>query len=275
MRSKSILAGIIFTFILAAAVYGANPEAKKGPQKWAPHDPNRPLPKVVTPGKESKAPSDAVVLFDGRRLSEWVSAKGGGPAKWKVEKGYMEVVPKSGSIQTKRSFGSCQLHIEWMAPRGGTKDGQKRGNSGVFLMGRYEVQVLDCYNNTTYADGYAGALYGQYPPLVNVCLPPGQWQSFDIIFHRPVFEKGRAVIPATATVFHNGVLVQDHVVVKGKTVHKKEAQYEPHEDKLPLTLQDHKDPVRFRNIWIRPIPEPDLSPQQLQLLFLMNQLQHR
>lgn len=250
MKARALLFGICI--ILLAAVIGYSATQK---HRWAVHDKNRPQPVVVTPGERTgQAPSDAIILFDGSDLSPWVSTKDNEPAQWKVENGYMEVVKKSGSIRTKQSFGDCQLHIEWATPTQTTGSGQKRGNSGVYLMGRYEVQILDSYNNTTYPDGQAAAIYGQNPPMVNACRPPGQWQSFDIIFRRPDF---KSLTPATITVLHNGVLVQDHWVIEGTTAHKKRAEYSAHEYKLPLILQNHGDPVRYRNIWIRELPEPE------------------
>lgn len=225
-------------------------------QKWAVHDMTRPKPPVITPGTFStpeqpgKAPSDALVLFDGKDLSKW-QAEGGGDATWKVESGYMEAGGGKG-LQTKDSYGDCQLHVEWASPEKVVGEGQGRGNSGVYIMGKYEVQVLDSYQNDTYADGQAGALYGQYPPLVNAALPPGQWQVYDIVFHRPHFgEDGKVTKPATMTVFHNGVLVQDHAELKGTTGHKSPGVYTKHADKLPINLQFHGNPTRFRNIWIR------------------------
>ena len=242
--------------LVAAASCVISNSAEKGRHRWAVHDKNRPQPKVVTPAeKPCQPPSDAIVLFDGTDLSKWESVKDGAPAKWKVEDGYMEVVKKAGDIRTKQAFGDCQLHVEWASPSKVIKGDQHRGNSGVYLMSNYEVQVLDSYNNRTYADGLAGALYGQNPPLVNVCRPPGQWQSYDIIFHRPIFKKGKVIKPATITVLYNGVLVQDHFEIEGKTVWKKRAKYEPHPDKMPLMLQDHDNPVRYRNIWLRELPE--------------------
>jgi hypothetical protein len=223
-------------------------------QKWAIHDMNRPLPRVVDPGPAAPPvppPSDAIVLFDGKDLSEWTDAKGN-PAGWKVENGYMEVVAKTGSIRTKREFGDCQLHVEWAAPAEVKGDGQERGNSGVFLMDRYEVQVLDGYNNKTYADGITAAIYGQYPPLVNACRKPGEWQTYDIIFRGPRFDKdGKVVEPARMTVFHNGVLVHDNDELTGPTANKARPPYAVHPEKQPLSLQDHGNPVRYRNIWIR------------------------
>lgn len=227
-------------------------------QQWKIHDIDRPLPPAVNPGPAGNpvpAPADAIVLFDGKNLSGWSGSKGE-PAKWKVEQGYMEVVSKAGSIRTIRSFGDCQLHLEWAAPLPAGGEGQGRGNSGVFLMDTYEIQVLDCYNNTTYADGMAASVYGQYPPLVNACRPPGEWQTYDIIFHRPHFDKdGKLFQPAFITMFHNGVLVLDNVELLGPTAHKIRLPYKAHPDKLPLSLQDHGNPVRYRNIWIRELGE--------------------
>ena len=248
MKAKALVFAICL--MLLATVIGCSTTQK---HCWAVHDKNRPQPKVVAPGKQpGQPPSDAIILFDGRDLSQWVSTKDDEPAKWKVENGYMEVVKKAGSLRTRQSFGDCQLHIEWAIPAVVKGEGQHRGNSGVYLMGKYEVQVLDSYNNTTYPDGQAAAIYGQNPPMVNACRPPGQWQTYDIIFHRPDFKSLR---PATITVLHNGVLVQDHWVIEGATAHKKWAKYTKHEDKLPITLQNHGDPVRYRNIWIRELPE--------------------
>jgi 3-keto-disaccharide hydrolase len=226
--------------------------------KWEIHDRNRPVPAVVTPGTAStqdapgKPPSDAIVLFDGKDLSQWVVKKDDSPAKWKVENGYFEVVAKTGDIRTKDSFGDCQLHVEFREPDPPKGEDQDRGNSGVFLMGLYEIQVLDSYNSKTYADGQASAVYGQYPPLVNASHAPGQWQSYDIIWHGPRFDAdGKLTRPAHATVFHNGVLTQDNVELTGPTGHHVRPPYTPTLEKLPLALQDHNHPVRYRNIWIR------------------------
>ena len=198
-------------------------------------------------------PSDAIVLFDGTSLAEWQSADpAGGPANWLVQDGYMEVVAGTGNIMSRRAFGSVQLHIEWRAPLPAHGEGQDRGNSGVFLMSHYEIQVLDSYHNDTYADGQAAAIYGQTPPLVNASRPPGTWQTYDIVFHRPVFGPDGAVVrPASVTMLHNGVLVHDNHVITGWTVHNRVASYQPHPDRLPLLLQDHAHPVRYRNIWVR------------------------
>ena len=225
--------------------------------RWKIHDVNRPVPPVITPGTASTnatpgtAPSDAIVLFDGTDLSKW-QHKDGSPAKWKVANGYAEVVAKTGYIYTKQSFGDCQLHVEFREPTPPHGDSQERGNSGVFLQGLYEVQVLDSYENKTYADGQASAIYGQYPPQVNAARPPGQWQAYDIVFHAPRFDStGKLLKPARFTVFHNGVLTQDNVEPTGPTEHGERPPYKATPEKLPLALQDHGDPVRFRNIWIR------------------------
>jgi hypothetical protein len=203
-------------------------------------------PRVVDPGPP---PADAIVLFDGRNLDAWEDEQGR-PARWALEEGAM-VVNGTGSIRTRRSFGDCQLHIEWATPSKVEGEGQGRGNSGVFLMGRYEIQILDSWQNPTYITGQAGAVYGQHPPLVNASRPPGEWQVYDIVFRAPRRDaEGRVTRPAVVTVFHNGVLVQDHVEIRGST-YLDPPRYEPHPDKAPLVLQDHGNPVRFRNIWIR------------------------
>ena len=222
----------------------------------------QPLPKVVSPGKMLGAPpSDAVVLFDGSEESfdaNWTDTKGG-PSKWKVADEAMESVRGAGYVQSKKTFGSCQFHIEWASPSKVQGRGQGRGNSGVFLMGTYEIQVLDSYQNQTYADGQAGALYGRSKPLVNASRKPGEWQSYDIIFHRPLFDKnGKVTRRATFTVLHNGVLIQDHTVLSGGTGWRgphAASDYKAHPDKMPISMQDHGNPVRFRNIWIRPLKD--------------------
>ncbi len=223
-------------------------------ENWQIHDMARPQPPVVNPGPAGPpgpVPADALVLFDGKDLSQWTDGKGQA-ARWKVENGYMEVAAKTGSIRTAREFGDCQLHVEWMAPLPATGTSQERGNSGVFLMNLYEVQVLDCYENRTYADGMTASIYGQYPPAVNACRPPGEWQSFDIVFHRPRFDaEGKVLVPARMTVFHNGVLVHDNAELMGPTSHKVRLPYSRHPDRLPISLPNHSRPVRYRNIWIR------------------------
>jgi len=223
---------------------------------WKIHDLNRPVPPVVDPGTPSTletpgtAPSDATVLFDGKDLSKWTH-KDGSAAKWKVENGYFEVAPKTGQLYTREPFGDCQLHVEFAEPLPAVGESQERGNSGVFLHGLYEVQVLDSYENKTYADGQASAVYGQFPPLVNASRPPGKWQMYDIVFHGPRFDGKKLLRPARITVFHNGVLVQDNVEPTGPTAHQQRPPYTLEAEKLPLALQDHGTLVRYRNIWIR------------------------
>lgn len=216
--------------------------------KWRVHDSKRPRPTVVTPGENAAAPSDATILFDGKDLSKW--AGNGGDAKWKIENGVM-VVNGTGDIHTREEFGDCQLHIEWATPEKVEGDSQGRGNSGVFLMGRYEIQVLDSYQNETYADGQAAAMYGQIPPLVNACRKPGEWQVYDIIFKAPRFENSKLTTPAIVTVLHNGIVVHHGDAFIGGTAHRAVGQYSPHPPKASLQLQDHGNPMRFRNIWIR------------------------
>jgi hypothetical protein len=228
--------------------------------RWKPNDPDRPVPPVIEPETTStqdspgRPPSDAVVLFDGKDLSRWLG-EDGQPAKWKVTDGAMEVVPHTKSIHTRQPFGDCQLHVEFREPVPPSGEGQERGNSGVFLMGLYEIQVLDSYENKTYADGEAAAVYGQFPPQVNASRPAGQWQMYDVIFHGPRFRDGKMLRPARVTVLHNGVLVQDNVELSGPTAHHDRPPYKATPDKLPLSLQDHGNPVRFRNIWIRELHE--------------------
>ncbi len=212
-----------------------------------------PVPEVVTPGEQSNLPpSDAIVLFDGSNFDAWESAnKDGGEVKWTLADKAMTVKGGTGAIKTKQEFGSCQLHIEWRSPAEVKGNGQGRGNSGVFLMGTYEVQVLDNYNNPTYSNGQAASLYKQSIPMVNACRPPGEWQSYDIIFTAPRFnDDGSLANPAYVTVIHNGVLVQNHVQLKGPTVYIGLPEYKAH-GKMPLMLQDHGNPVSFRNVWIR------------------------
>jgi hypothetical protein len=221
------------------------------------HDGERPQPRLVDAGmpgaqeQQGRAPSDAVVLFDGTNLAQWRA--GDGEARWKVENGYMEVAPGTGDISTVASFGDIQLHLEWAAPETVRGEGQGRGNSGVFLMGRYEIQVVDCFNNPTYADGTTGAVYGQYPPLVNACRMPGMWQTYDILWLAPRFEGDRLLTPAVVTVIHNDVVLHHHRALLGPTGHRNMPPYVPHGDG-PIKLQDHGDQVRFRNIWVRPLP---------------------
>lgn len=219
-------------------------------QQWKVHDLNRPAPPVVTPGaKYGDPPSDAIVLFDGTDLSKhWQGRNGSAPA-WKIENGYAEV--KGGSIWTKEAFGDVQLHIEFASPTFIDSDSQDRGNSGIEFMGRYELQVLDSFDNRTYADGSAGSIYGQWPPMVNASRKPGEWQAYDVVFEAPKFKDGQLVKPAFYTVFHNGVIVQNRQQATGPVGHRAANQYREHEAQLPLRLQDHHEPVRYRNIWIR------------------------
>jgi hypothetical protein len=209
-------------------------------------------PPIVTPGRtNADPPSDAIVLFNGQELSRW-RGDGGSPAKWTVRDGYVEVAPGTGDIETAEKFGDVQLHIEWATPAVVKGEGQERGNSGVFLMGHYEVQVLDSYDNKTYYHGQAGSVYKQYAPLVNVSRKPGEWQTYDIIFHAPKFdEQGKVVDRARVTVLHNGVLIQNNVEIYGNTYHDRPALYTAHAPQEPLRLQDHGNPLRYRNIWIR------------------------
>lgn len=256
---------IICVFVVLAGCATQETAEKEGPLRqyvasdtgrWLIHDVNRPAPPKVTPGK---VPSDAVVLFDGTDLSEWTDTKGR-ESKWIVKEGCMESVKGAGYIRTKREFGSCQLHVEFATPSTVKGSGQGRGNSGVFLMGEYEIQVLDSYDNHTYPDGQCSALYGRNAPLVNASAKPGEWQSYDIIFHRPIFAGDKVVErgKATFTVLHNGVVVHDHVVLQGGTGWKGQhaiSDYKPHGDKGPISLQDHGNPVLYRNIWVRELAD--------------------
>ena len=227
-------------------------------QSWPVHSLERPKPPVVAPGPERAPvppPEDAIVLLGNSGLSAW-QGDSVTPAAWHYDHGVMTVAPGTGSLQTRQSFGSVQLHVEFATVNPPVGEGQERSNSGVFLMGRYEVQILDSYNAETYADGQAGALYGQSPPLVNASRPPGVWQSYDIVFIHPIFGADGAVLrPARMTVFQNGILVQNNFQMIGQTAHGRVATYEPHAEKLPLALQDHGYPVRFRDIWVRELGE--------------------
>lgn len=225
-------------------------------QKWRVHDIDRPRPEKVKPAPFTPAPppADAIVLFDGKDLSQWEQVARGGAvseAKWKIENGYMEIMPRTGRMRTKQSFGDCQLHIEWQIPAENTGNGQSAGNSGVEFMGRYEIQVLESESHLTYADGGAGSIYGVWPPLVNPARPQGEWNSYDIFFKAPRFDGDKLLEPAYITVVFNGVLVQHHRAYLGSTVWRRVGVYTPHPAELPLSLQDHGDKVRFRNIWIR------------------------
>jgi hypothetical protein len=206
-------------------------------------------PQVMDPGPPGGPPSDAVVLFDGTDMAQWKGAD-----NWKVQDGY--VVAGPGAVESKAEFGDCQLHLEWASAEQITGSGQGRSNSGVFLMGRYEVQVLDSYENATYFDGQCGAIYKQHPPLVNVSRKPGEWQTYDIIWKAPRFDdSGQLLSPAFVTVLQNGVVVQNHFQLEGDTPFDRPPRYQAHRDKGPIGLQYHGNPVRFRNIWVRPLKE--------------------
>jgi hypothetical protein len=224
---------------------------------------SRPKPPVVEPLAQalpSPAPKGAVILFKAGDLSQW-KGKGGTDAKWKLENDYMEIVPGTGGIESKESFGDVFLHIEWASPDDSTRRGQDRGNSGIFFMGQYEMQVLDSYKADTYADGQAGAIYGQAPPRFNACRPRGEWNAYDISFRRPRFaEDGSVKSPARITVIHNGILIQDNEEYKGPTSWLKYYPYKAHADKMPISLQEHNCKVRFRNIWALPLPELAMPP---------------
>jgi hypothetical protein len=227
---------------------------------WHVHDPARPHPNVVTPGAQpGQPPSDATILFDGRDLSKWTVAHLGtaaytvspNPAGWKVGNGYFEVVPHSGDIASKEKFGDIQLHVEWMEPADVSGTSQNRGNSGVFLMGLFEIQVLDSFRSRTYADGQAGALYGQWPPLVNAARKPGEWQTYDIVFEAPKYAGDQVKRPAAMTVFLNGVLLHNHKEEMGPTIYRQVPKYVAGPAEGPIMLQDHGAAVRYRNIWVR------------------------
>ncbi len=252
-------------FALALGFISATSAALRGAPdpNWLGHDRDRPLPAVVSPGtygsqeQPGLPPSDAMVLFDGKDNSQWV-AMDGSPTKWVVRDGALECVPGSGYVRTLQSFGDCQLHVEWAAPNPPHGQSQGRGNSGVFFgFDRYEVQVLDSYQSKTYADGSAASVYGQYPPLVNVSLPPGKWQTYDIVWTAPRFDvDGKLVSKARETVFFNGVLVQNNVELTGPTGWIGRAPYKAHPERLPIALQDHGNPVRYRNVWVRELGNP-------------------
>lgn len=252
-----MLRTVFLIVALTAPILTASAQDDRDPANWEIHDRERPRPDVVLPGSPSsrdevgQPPSDAVVLFDGSSLDAWQTPNGEA-APWKIVDGTFEVVAGTGGIRTREGFGDVQLHLEWAAPDPPVGEDQDRGNSGVFLMERYEVQILDSHENVTYPDGQAAAIYGQYPPLVNAMRPPGEWNTYDIIFHGPRFDEGGTLLePATVTVLHNGVLVQDHEELTGPTQNFGRPAYEAHPDRLPISLQDHDHPVRFRNVWLR------------------------
>ena len=242
-RALAAVAGVLSIALVASAAELQRPDPAST-EVWDP------VPAKIDPGDTSTAPSDAVVLFDGSDLSAWQGRDG--DAAWTVESGAFTVAPGTGDIRTRRDFGSVQLHIEWRSPTDIVGESQGRGNSGVFLMGRYEVQVLDSYDNATYSNGQAGSIYKQSIPAVNATRAPGEWQSYDIVFMAPRFgAAGNVERPATITVFHNGVLIQNHFELEGPTVFIGEPAYEAHPAKLPLSLQDHRNLVSYRNIWVR------------------------
>lgn len=248
----SITALFAFGPLLIAQVPDSLVKASAKTEVW------EPVPRSVTPGKScGDAPSDAIVLFNGKSLSSWVKEKDGSAPGWKLDKdGAMTVVKGSGNIKTKEAFGDCQLHIEWREPAAIAGSSQTRGNSGIFFMGQYELQVLDSYNNPTYVNGQAGSIYKQHIPLVNASRKPGEWQYYDVIFTAPrFFADGKVQSPARITVLHNGVLVQNNVEIKGHTVWIGKPEYTKHGDKEPIVLQDHGldggNPMSYRNIWIR------------------------
>ena len=250
MTAREIATSISITVAVLLSAFAASVQAQtqvdpKLTEVW------EPVPRVVNPGRGTAVPSDAIVLFDGTDLSEWESIEGG-PVKWSIGGAAFTVLKGTGDIRTKRAFGDCQLHLEWRTPAKIEGEGQGRGNSGVFLQGRYEVQVLDSYDNATYANGQAASIYKQYIPLVNASRKPGEWQTYDIYFRAPRFsEDGTLVEAAYVTVVHNGVLVQNHVQIKGNTVYRGAPSYAKHNAKEPLVLQEHGNPVSYRNIWIR------------------------
>ncbi len=233
-----------------------------GAFKFPIHDMTRPQPAVVTTGVACAAmpPSDAIVLFGGTDLSAWTVAGKDAPAGWSVKEGVATVVPGSGDIATRESFGDCQFHIEWMVPTELKCASQHGCNSGVFFHSRYEVQILNSVGNTTYPDGMAGSLYGQYPPLVNACRPQGEWNVYDVIFRGPRFDASAGLMKtATVTLLFNGVLVHDDVELLGATAHRARASYSAHPEQGKIKLQDHGDPLKFRNIWIRPLGAPQVA----------------
>ncbi len=253
-RTHTVLPLLLGLLGSAASALGA-----QGTSTWPQHSLERPKPPVERAPVQQlplAPPPGALVLFDGRDLGWWRKADGS-PAGWRVADGAMEVTPGAGGIRTRVGFGDVRVHVEWASPATVRGSGQDRGNSGVFLMGTYEVQVLDSWENPTYADGQAAAIYGQFPPRVNVSRAPGEWQSFDIEFRRPRFDStGVLVAPARMTVRHNGVLVHDDVALLGPTSHRVRAPYAAHPDELPIALQDHGHAVRFRNIWVMPLDRP-------------------
>ena len=241
-------AAIVLTFAIGTGIMASSAAQQEGDptltEVWDPE------PRMVDPGGAGAPPADAIVLFDGTGLDAWRHADG--EAAWEVHDGVMTVAPGAGNLYTRQGFGDVQLHVEWRTPDVIEGEGQGRGNSGLFLMNRYEVQVLDSFNNRTYSNGQAASIYKQHIPQVNASRAPGQWQTYDILFEAPRFgAAGEVESPATMTVLHNGVLVQHHVTLRGSSVFVGEPAYEPHSAREPIQLQDHRNPVSFRNIWVR------------------------
>lgn len=260
MHSRAVVTAIVLAAAYNSAMaqgVGYTDTPKLPDQPWRVHDADRPNPPVIDPGPApapAPVPSDAVVLFGGDDLSAWRHGDGR-KAEWIVAgDGAIQVKPGTGDIVSRDEFGDCQLHIEWATPAEVVGESQGRGNSGVFFFGVYEIQILDSYDNQTYADGQAGAIYGQYAPGVNASRAPGEWQSFDIVFEAPRFDSGGSLVePAYVTVFHNGVLLHHRRAFLGRTAHRTLPEYTPHADAGPIKLQDHGNPMRFRNIWVRPL----------------------
>ena len=239
------LRGIVAAFLAMALVQCVPAQLPQETEVWEPE------PVAVRPGTSDEAPADAIVLLGSGGADEWRHTDGG-EVEWLMEGGVLTVAAGTGNIETVRSFGDVQLHLEWRAPARIEGEGQGRGNSGVFLQKRYEVQILDSYDNRTYSNGQAASIYKQHIPLVNAMKPPGEWQSYDIVFTAPRFAPDGALeTPAYVTVLHNGVLVQNHVQLLGRTVFMGQPTYAAHPPRQPLMLQDHGNPVSFRNIWVR------------------------
>ncbi|QDU91533.1 hypothetical protein Pla175_49620 [Pirellulimonas nuda] len=260
------LGAAALTAALPARAENQNPRLPNG---WRVHDMTRPAPeRVEVKPDPAQPPSDAAVLFDGSGFAAWEGASQqfspNGEVPWKLADGVMEIAGQGG-VRTKEKFGDIQLHLEWASPNPHTGEAaQRRGNSGVFLMGRYEIQIMDGFENDAYADGMMGAVYGQTPPMVNACRRPGEWQTFDIFFTAPKFAGGETVEPAYVTVLHNGVLVQNHTPVLGATQHNLLPHYTPHAGQQPIVLQNHGEAVRLRNIWVRRLNDRNTRPAPTQ-----------
>lgn len=252
MGIAALLAGLLTRSAICEDGLGYTDTPRLPNSPWRVHDRNRPQPPLVKPGDPGLAapPADAIVLFDGRDLSQW---QGGDPQG--IEQGAINIL-KTGQLSTKRSFGNCQLHVEWATPAKPDADAMNWGNSGVYFLGRYELQIIESRKHQIYADGIAGAVYGQTPPLVNASREPGEWETYDVVFTAPRFDGPKLVHPAYFTVFWNGLLVQDHTASLGPTKHRLLPTYDSRETTGPIMLQSHHSAVRFRNIWVRPLPEP-------------------